>query len=95
MLRVLSAVAKPALFFGGFSMRRITKLLLPPTLAVLLQSLFWSWHAQAASDDYYAGKQITFIVGSAAGGGYDDYVRILAPFLSNHIPGRPNIVVEN
>jgi len=50
-----------------------------------------------AGDDasFYAGKQITFIVGTGAGGGNDLYARVLAPFLARFIPGNPTIVVQN
>ncbi|HWG05131.1 MAG TPA: tripartite tricarboxylate transporter substrate-binding protein [Beijerinckiaceae bacterium] len=50
-----------------------------------------------AEDDasFYRGKLITFIVGSGAGGVYDVSARVLAPFLTAHIPGNPKIVIEN
>jgi hypothetical protein len=35
------------------------------------------------------------IVGVAAGGGYDIYGRMVARHLGRHIPGNPNIVVQN
>jgi tripartite-type tricarboxylate transporter receptor subunit TctC len=44
---------------------------------------------------FYAGKQITFIVGTAPGGGYDLYARVLAQFLAASIPGHPRVVVQN
>jgi tripartite-type tricarboxylate transporter receptor subunit TctC len=47
------------------------------------------------ADDFYAGRQITYIVGTSAGGGYDLYSRILAEYLPRHIPGNPTIVVQN
>jgi tripartite-type tricarboxylate transporter receptor subunit TctC len=49
----------------------------------------------ARADDFYAGKTITIIVGSDAGGGYDTYARLFARHLPRLIPGRPNIVVQN
>lgn len=49
-------------------------------------------HAQA---DFYAGKTVRLIVGASAGGGYDLYARALAPFISAHLPGKPNVVVQN
>lgn len=49
----------------------------------------------ALAEDYYAGKTINFIVGTAAGGGYDIYARTIARSLPRHIPGRPAIVVQN
>lgn len=45
--------------------------------------------------DHYAGKNIRFIVGFAAGGGYDAYTRTVARYISRHIPGNPSTTVEN
>jgi tripartite-type tricarboxylate transporter receptor subunit TctC len=44
---------------------------------------------------FYRGKQITMLVASGAGGGYDTYARALARHLSRHIPGNPVIVPKN
>ncbi len=51
--------------------------------------------AQDAIESFYRGKTVTILVGSSAGGGYDLYGRLIARFLSPHIPGRPTIVVQN
>ncbi len=51
--------------------------------------------APAYADDFYAGKTITIVVGSGAGGGYDTYARLFARHLPRLIPGRPTIVVQN
>ena len=48
-----------------------------------------------AADDFYAGKQITFIVGAGVGGGYDLQARVTARHLGKHIPGNPSIIVQN
>jgi tripartite-type tricarboxylate transporter receptor subunit TctC len=45
--------------------------------------------------DFYHGKTIRLIVGSAAGGGYDIVGRLVATRLGAHIPGNPAVVVEN
>ena len=45
--------------------------------------------------EYYKGKKIRFIVGSAAGGGYDTYTRMIARNIGRYIPGKPTAVVEN
>jgi hypothetical protein len=50
--------------------------------------------AQSASD-FYAGKQITLIVGASTGGGYDTQARLVARHLGKHIPGNPIIIVQN
>jgi tripartite-type tricarboxylate transporter receptor subunit TctC len=49
----------------------------------------------AGAGDFYAGKSITFIVGSGVGGGYDLQARLASRHLGKHIPGRPSIVVQN
>jgi tripartite-type tricarboxylate transporter receptor subunit TctC len=51
-----------------------------------------------AADDvasFYRGKQIRFIVGSAAGGTYDLLARMVARHIGAHIPGMPSIIVQN
>jgi tripartite-type tricarboxylate transporter receptor subunit TctC len=50
--------------------------------------------AQSAAD-FYHGKQITLMVGSSPGGGYDAIARVVARHLGRHIPGNPNIIVQN
>jgi len=45
--------------------------------------------------NFYAGKSITLVVGTGAGGGYDAYARLVAQFMRAHIPGQPNIIVQN
>jgi len=51
-----------------------------------------------AQDDvaaFYKGKQLRMIVGSAAGGGYDLFARIVARHIVHHIPGHPSLIVQN
>ena len=50
--------------------------------------------AQSAAD-FYKGKQITLIVGNDAGGGHDVFARVFANHYGRHLPGNPNIVVQN
>ena len=67
----------------------------------LLRSLALAGFAIAAfapsvqAADFYKDKQISIVVGSAAGGGYDAYSRLLARHLDRHIAGEPNIIVQN
>jgi tripartite-type tricarboxylate transporter receptor subunit TctC len=49
----------------------------------------------AIAADYYAGKTINLIVGSAPGGGYDTYARVVARHLPKFLPGNPLIIVQN
>ena len=45
--------------------------------------------------DFYRGKTVSIIVGFGAGGGYDLYARLLGRFMGEHIPGKPNVIVQN
>ena len=45
--------------------------------------------------DFYRGKRINLIVSYGTGGGYDVYARVLAKHMSRHIPGNPNIIIQN
>ena len=72
------------------------------SLALLTQSL---WAAQPVGPkagfdeksvaDFYRGKTVRIIVGFSAGGGYDQYSRLIGRHLSRHIPGNPNVLVDN
>ncbi len=65
-------------------------------LLAVLFALFASAPAHADEvANFYAGKQIRFIVGSAAGGTYDLLARIVARHMGAHIPGNPSIIVQN
>ena len=44
---------------------------------------------------FYEGKAIRIIVGTAPGGGYDTYTRLIARHFTKHIPGNPTILVDN
>src|SRR5262245_57428937 len=52
-------------------------------------------HTGAPAQDFYKDKIIRFIVGQAAGGGYDTYTRTIAQHIIKHVPGHPAITVEN
>jgi len=67
------------------------------TVLVLLASLLGCCPtlAQDAVAEFYKGRQITIIVGSTAGGGFDIYARLLARHWGKYIPGHPNVIVTN
>ena len=62
--------------------------------ALALGALLLGSHG-AAADDYYRGKKIFVVSASSAGGGYDQYARLLARHLGKHIPGTPLLIVQN
>lgn len=49
----------------------------------------------AVAADFYAGKAIRIITGGNAGGGYDTHSRLIAGHLARHIPGTPDVIVQN
>jgi tripartite-type tricarboxylate transporter receptor subunit TctC len=49
----------------------------------------------AGATDFYAGKQLIFLIGSDAGGGYDLYARLLSRHMNRFIPGTPVFVPRN
>jgi len=48
-----------------------------------------------AQSSRYEGKTVTIVVGFKTGGGYDATARLLARHLPKHIPGKPNVIVQN
>jgi tripartite-type tricarboxylate transporter receptor subunit TctC len=65
--------------------------------AASLVLLVWAISPAAAQSvsDFYQGRQVTLMVGSSPGGGYDAVARLVARHLGRHIPGNPNIIVQN
>ncbi|HWG05563.1 MAG TPA: tripartite tricarboxylate transporter substrate-binding protein [Beijerinckiaceae bacterium] len=51
-------------------------------------------HADSVAD-FYRGKTVHIFVGASAGGGYDLVARLIASRIGAHIPGNPNVVVDN
>jgi tripartite-type tricarboxylate transporter receptor subunit TctC len=94
----------PRAIDGACSLPHSRRMMLRPTarallrcaLPALLMSLANAAHAQ--EDDvaaFYRGKTIRMMAGVAAGAGTDLIARMLARHLTNHIPGHPNIIVQN
>jgi tripartite-type tricarboxylate transporter receptor subunit TctC len=51
--------------------------------------------ARAQAEPFYKGKAIRIIVGLSSGGGYDRAARLIARHIGKHIPGNPDILVQN
>jgi tripartite-type tricarboxylate transporter receptor subunit TctC len=58
-----------------------------------------SARAQAASDksvaDFYKGNTVYMTIGSAPGGSFDFYGRIVGRFMAKYLPGNPTVVPQN
>jgi tripartite-type tricarboxylate transporter receptor subunit TctC len=49
----------------------------------------------AQAQDFYKGKTLTIVVGFSPAGGFDNYARVLARHIADHIPGKPTVIVQN
>ena len=65
-----------------------------PTVFAFLFVLLWTLNAQA-QNAFYQGKTIRLVAGTPAGSVYDLYARLVAQFIPKHIPGAPNVIVQN
>ncbi|HUK40742.1 MAG TPA: hypothetical protein VLX11_06860, partial [Candidatus Acidoferrales bacterium] len=63
-------------------------------VAVFVVVWFWAVSTPAQSD-FYKGKTITVYVGTTPGALYDQWSRLLAQYMGKHIPGNPNMIVQN
>jgi tripartite-type tricarboxylate transporter receptor subunit TctC len=61
----------------------------------LLAALVPAAASADAVGDFYAGKQLQFVVRTTPGGDYDLLTRVLARFMGRYIPGHPSIIVNN
>jgi tripartite-type tricarboxylate transporter receptor subunit TctC len=77
--------------FGSSRARRAA------TLAIVVIAALVYSSAGAMSQDAadFKGKQVRLYVGSAPGGGYDAFARLIAVYLPRYIPGQPNITIQN
>lgn len=73
-------------------MRRFTLVLMQ---VILVCALCDPARAQEAVADFYRGKTVTIFVGLPPGGSFDLYARLIAVHLGRHIPGQPNVIVQN
>lgn len=66
-------------------------------MAALAVMCAWSSASYAQEDvaSFYKGKNIFVVIGSAAGGGFDTYGRLVARHIGKHIPDQPNVVPQN
>lgn len=56
----------------------------------------WTPTVSAAAEEFYSGKTIEIIVPSGAGAdSYDSLSRLVARHIGRHLPGNPNVIVEN
>lgn len=62
--------------------------------AAVLVGLCSVAHADPIAD-FYRGRALSLILSAGPGGGYAQYAQAFAPYFSAHIPGHPDIIVQN
>jgi tripartite-type tricarboxylate transporter receptor subunit TctC len=65
------------------------------SLTIALVFLFGVNADSQAQEHFYSGKTLTVVVGSAPGGLYDLWGRLLARTMGKYIPGNPTMLVQN
>src|SRR5262249_60973802 len=51
--------------------------------------------AESGVADFYRGKTLNMVIGSATGGGFDAYARLIGRYMAKHLPGNPMVVPQN
>ncbi len=74
-----------AVFLFGFALAPVSRAAQPAKPAF----------DEKAVANFYHGKTVRIVVGFSAGGGYDQYSRVIARHLSKYIPGNPAVIVDN
>jgi tripartite-type tricarboxylate transporter receptor subunit TctC len=65
------------------------------SVALLAVLAITSPATSAGAQDFYRGRTLTIVVGYSAGGGYDQYARLVGRHIGRYIPGTPTVVVQN
>lgn len=76
-------------------MRATFLVILTVTMGVAAGCVFARDVRAETSNPFYAGRTITFIVGTGPGGGYDLYARLVAQYMPQYIPGKPSLIIQN
>jgi tripartite-type tricarboxylate transporter receptor subunit TctC len=64
-------------------------------VAMIIGVFHLSGAAHATTHEFYKGKTIKIVVGFLAGDVYDLWARLYAQHMPKHIPGKPDIIVQN
>jgi tripartite-type tricarboxylate transporter receptor subunit TctC len=64
-------------------------------VAMITGVVLLSGAAYATTHEFYKGKTIKIVVGFLAGDVYDLWARLYTQYMPKHIPGKPDIIVQN
>lgn len=72
------------------------KLIVNSLIAIALAGIVNVRQSSAQTDnEFYKGKTISILVAFGPGTNYDIYARAMARYMVNHIPGKPNMIVQS
>jgi tripartite-type tricarboxylate transporter receptor subunit TctC len=86
---------KKIMKFTNMSLLLFIALSVSPNFALAAQTGAKPTFDEKAVADFYRGKTVRIVVGFSAGGGYDQYSRLVARHMSKYIPGNPAVIVDN
>ena len=64
-------------------------------LLILAMLVYGLTISPLTAQEFYKGKTLRIVVGNSVGGAMDDWARFIALYLGKHIPGNPDILVQN
>ena len=73
---------------------KVNKFVAMASAALALCGLSRAASAQSV-EEFYKGKTITVMIGYGPGGTDDVWARLIAKYMGEHIPGKPNVVATN
>jgi tripartite-type tricarboxylate transporter receptor subunit TctC len=95
-LGCLAALARPGCcFFTAGSKRETNMRIISSAAAVVLLAGLNSQASAQTPEQFYAGKNIDFVIGYPTGGANDVWARVIARHIGKHIPGKPNVIPKN
>jgi len=65
------------------------------TCAALVAAALPTATSNAQDPPFYKGKQIRIVISAGVAGGYNEYARLLAAHMGDHIAGRPDFIVQS
>ena len=80
---------------AGFKARCVELRLRTLLIGLLAVAVTHSTTQAQTAREFFSGRRVDIVVGTATGTGYDVYARLLARFMPKYIPGEPRIVVRN
>jgi len=93
--RLLWPDQRPDGYFTAGSKRETNMRIISSAAAVVLLAGLNSQASAQTPEQFYAGKNIDFVIGYPTGGANDVWARVIARHIGKHIPGKPNVIPKN